>query len=67
MVTPDAYAKQRDILQVEVRDKLHHPIDVALVGVVRTLGGLIRPSEANEIRRENAMPGSLQQRDHLAI
>src|SRR5206468_5336772 len=60
-------ADERDPAQVERFEQAAHPIDVALVGVLLATYGLVGASEPDQVRRDDAMAGARDDRDHLPV
>ena len=53
--------------RIEGAEDARHPVHVPLVGVVLPLRRLVAPAESHQIRRDHAVPGRREHRDHLAV
>ena len=60
-------AEERDALEPESGQERGRPVHVPLVRVVAPIARLVRPSEPDQVGRDDAMPGVHQRRDHLSI
>ncbi len=61
-------AHQREARQVElVEQRLAEPVDVALVGVLRTRRRLVGAAEADQVGCDAPVTGGGQHRDHVAV
>jgi hypothetical protein len=66
--TAPVLAEEGDVPQIEpVEEGLAHPLDVAGVGVVGALRGLVAAAEADEVRDDDPVPGLHEGRDHGAV
>src|SRR5207302_2313903 len=59
-------ADQGDVVEVQGVDGGAHPVDVALIGVVLAVGGLVAAAEADQVGSDSAVPGGGEHRDHGA-
>src|SRR5262249_49987137 len=60
-------ADEGDVAEIELLDRGPDPVDVALVGVVLTPGRLVRSAEADQVRRDGAVPGRGDARTRRAV